>query len=85
MKKRVECIKCIEDIKDIEDMSDAEVVPLTPQQKVVEQILYDVWYTVAERIFERVCKVTELDEEQIRALREVALRPNDFQISLGNP
>ena len=53
---------------------------LDPKQKIAEQILYDVWYSVAETIFERVCKVTELDEEQIEALRTVALRPNDFQI-----
>lgn len=57
---------------------------LDPKQKIAEQILYDVWYSVAETIFERVCKVTELDEEQIEALRTVALRPNDFQISIQN-
>ena len=50
------------------------------QQKLAEQVLYDLWYSIAETIFERVCKVTELDEEQIEALRSVALRPNDFQI-----
>ena len=58
---------------------------LDPKQKIAEQILYDVWYSVAETIFERVCKVTELDEEQIEALRTVALRPNDFQIVIENP
>ena len=57
---------------------------LDPKQKIAEQILYDVWYSVAETIFDRVCKVTELDEEQIEALRTVALRPNDFQISIQN-
>ena len=57
---------------------------LDPKQKIAEQILYDVWYSVAETIFERVCKVTELDEEQIEALRTVALRPNDFQIVIQN-
>jgi hypothetical protein len=57
---------------------------LNPKQKIAEQILYDVWYSVAETIFERVCKVTELDEEQIEALRTVALRPNDFQIVIDN-
>lgn len=57
---------------------------LDPKQKIAEQILYDVWYSVAETIFERVCKVTELDEEQIEALRTVALRPNDFQIVIEN-
>ena len=57
---------------------------LDPKDKIAEQILYDLWYSVAETIFERVCKVTELDEEQIEALRTVALRPNDFQISIQN-
>ena len=57
---------------------------LDPKQKIAEQILYDVWYSVAETIFDRVCKVTELDEEQIEALRTVALRPNDFQIVIEN-
>ena len=54
------------------------------QQKLAEQVLYDLWYSIAETIFERVCKVTELDEEQIEALRSVALRPNDFQIHFAD-
>ena len=62
----------------------AQPIALDPKQKIAEQILYDVWYSVAETIFERVCKVTELDEEQIEALRTVALRPNDFQIVIKN-
>ena len=61
-----------------------KMAELDPKQKIAEQILYDVWYSVAETIFERVCKVTELDEEQIEALRTVALRPNDFQIVIEN-
>ena len=63
----------------------AQPIALDPKHKIAEQILYDVWYSVAETIFERVCKVTELDEEQIEALRTVALRPNDFQIVIENP
>lgn len=62
----------------------AQPIALDPKQKIAEQILYDVWYSVAETIFDRVCKVTELDEEQIEALRTVALRPNDFQIIIEN-
>jgi len=46
----------------------AEPIILNPKEKIAEQILYDVWYSVAETIFDRVCKVTELDEEQIEAL-----------------
>lgn len=62
----------------------AEPIVLSLKEKIAEQILYDLWYSVAETIFERVCKVTELDEDQIDALRTVALRPNDFQIVIQN-
>jgi hypothetical protein len=62
----------------------AEPIVLSPKEKIAEQILYDLWYSVAETIFDRVCKVTELDEDQIDALRTVALRPNDFQIVIQN-
>lgn len=51
-----------------------------PTQQIAEHILYDLWFSIAESIFERVCVVTHLSEEQKQALREVALRPNDFQI-----
>jgi hypothetical protein len=47
---------------------------------VSHQILYELWYSMAETIFERVCLVTELDKEQIQALRSVTMRPNDFHI-----
>lgn len=47
---------------------------------MAEAILYEWWFSIAETLFERVCEVTELDEEQRAALRAVALRPNDFQI-----
>ena len=49
-------------------------------KKRAELVLYELWYSVAETIFEKVCEVTELNQEQINALRIVALRPNDFQI-----
>ena len=49
-------------------------------EAISKNILYELWYSVAESIFKRVCEVTELDEEQIEALRAVALRPNDFHI-----
>jgi hypothetical protein len=51
-----------------------------PTEVIAEHILYDLWFSIAESIFERVCHVTQLNEEQKQALREVALRPNDFQI-----
>jgi hypothetical protein len=50
--------------------------------KKAESVLYELWFSVAETIFQRVCEVTQLDDEQIRALKEVALRPNDFQIQI---
>ena len=45
-----------------------------------ENVLYNMWFTVAEKIFKRVVQVTQLDEEQVRALKQVCLRPNDFRI-----
>jgi hypothetical protein len=43
-------------------------------------LLYEWWYTIAERLFERVCEVTELDDEQRDALRAAMLRPNDYHV-----
>jgi len=51
-------------------------------EAIAENILYDLWFSVAETIFERVCEVTQLDEDQREALRMVALRPNDFHIQI---
>ena len=47
-------------------------------------ILEELWFSIAEEIFQRVCVATELDAEQIEALRSVALRPNDFQVSIDS-
>ncbi len=55
-------------------------VQVDPIEMIAENILYELWFSVAETIFKRVCEVTELDEEQKEALKQVALRPNDFQI-----
>jgi hypothetical protein len=55
---------------------------VNPLEVVAEAILYELWYSVAETIFERVCEVTELDADQIAALREASLRTNDFQIKI---
>jgi hypothetical protein len=54
----------------------------TSLETIAENILYELWYSVAESIFKRVCDVTQLNEEQIEALRSVALRPNDFQVKV---
>lgn len=51
-------------------------------EAISKNILYELWYSIAESIFQRVCEVTELDEEQIEALRAVALRPNDFHVEI---
>ena len=48
--------------------------------KVAEDILYNLWFTVAQNLFKEVVKVTQLTEEQTNALKSVALRPNDFQV-----
>jgi hypothetical protein len=52
----------------------------TPLENIAHNILYELWFSIAENIFKRVCDVTELNEEQIEALKAVALRPNDFQV-----
>lgn len=54
----------------------------SPLENIAQNILYELWFSVAETLFKRVCEATELDDEQIEALREVALRPNDFQIQV---
>ena len=53
-----------------------------PLDAISKTILYEVWYSIAEQIFQRVCDVTELGEEEREALRQVALRPNDFQVEI---
>lgn len=52
----------------------------SPLENIAQNILYELWFSVAETIFDKVCEVTELNQEQINALRSVALRPNDFQV-----
>jgi hypothetical protein len=52
----------------------------SPIETIAENIIYELWFSIAESIFKRVCDVTELNQEQIDALKSVALRPNDFQV-----
>ena len=52
----------------------------TPLENIAHNIIYELWFSVAESIFNRVCEVTELNQEQIDALKVVALRPTDFQV-----
>lgn len=59
---------------------------IDPTKIMAHNILYEVWYSVAETLFQRVTQVVEMDAEQIDALRKVMLRPNDFQIHVdGEP
>ena len=53
---------------------------MSSNESIAHNVLYELWYSVAETLFQRVCDVTELNEEQREALRNVALRPNDFQV-----
>jgi hypothetical protein len=55
---------------------------MSSNESIAHNILYELWYSVAETLFQRVCEVTELNEEQREALRNVALRPNDFQVKI---
>jgi hypothetical protein len=52
----------------------------SPAEIIAHNILYEMWFSIAESIFKRVCEVTNLNEEQIEALKTVALRPNDFHV-----
>ena len=58
-----------------------ERVPMSTVE--AEAVLYELWYSIAETLFQRVCDATNLNEEQREALRSVALRPNDFQVRVG--
>lgn len=48
--------------------------------KAAESLLYELWYSVAETLFERVCTVTELEDSEKDALRQLVMRPNDFHV-----
>ena len=54
----------------------------SPLDNIARNIIYEIWFSVAESIFKQVCEVTDLNQEQIDALKSVALRPNDFQIEV---
>jgi len=49
-------------------------------EKQATNLLYDLWYTYSERLFERVVEVCVLSPEQVEALRQIYLRPNDFLV-----
>ena len=47
------------------------------------KVLNAAWYTLAQRIVERIIEETAMDEERAIALRLAALRPMDFRIELN--
>lgn len=47
------------------------------------KVLNAAWYTLAQRIVERIIEETGLDEERSIALRRAALRPMDFRVELN--
>jgi hypothetical protein len=51
-------------------------------EKQAESVLYELWYSYAERLLERIVEVCALDAEQELALREQFLRPNMFVIDV---
>jgi hypothetical protein len=44
------------------------------------RFLSDWWFQIAAKIFDKVVEVCELNEEQIIALRSVALKPMAFTV-----
>jgi hypothetical protein len=48
--------------------------------RIASNVIYELWITFAEKLFERIVIATQLTEEQADALRRVVLRPNDFDI-----
>ena len=59
---------------------DYTLIMNSPVETIAENIIYELWLSIAESIFKRVCDATDLNQEQIDALKAVALRPNDFQV-----
>ena len=45
-------------------------------------LLESVWYETAIRLVSLAIKIYKLDSEQAAALRDVYLRPNDYQVTL---
>ena len=49
-------------------------------ERIASNVIYEMWITFAEKLFERIVVATQLTEEQADALRRVVLRPNDFHV-----
>jgi hypothetical protein len=52
------------------------------EDQLAEQVLYDLWYEYAERLFHKVVTTCQLSEEKIEVLRMIYLRPNDFKVNI---
>ena len=50
--------------------------------KPAEGVLYELWYSYAERLLARIVELCALDPDQELALREQFLRPNMFVIDV---
>ena len=48
--------------------------------KLTQEVLYNLWYEYAEQLFNKVVTLCQLSEEKIAVLRQIYLRPNDFQV-----
>jgi hypothetical protein len=57
-------------------------VQLKATKEDATKVLNSLWYTVAQRLVERIIMETDLDEERSAALRRSALRPMDFRLEL---
>ena len=49
------------------------------------KLLESLWYEVANRLVSLAIKVYKLDSEQAKALKDVYLRGNDYQVMLREP
>jgi len=52
--------------------------------KIAENLIYDIWYTLSERLFEQIAKECNLSTEQRDALWHVLMRPNDYTLQITN-
>lgn len=51
-------------------------------EKIAENVIYEMWFTFSEKLFQRIVEVTGLTPEQADALQKAVLRPNDFVIQI---
>ena len=49
-------------------------------ERIASNVIYEMWITFAEKLFDRIVIATQLTEEQADALRRIVLRPNDFHV-----